>query len=151
MEGPNTLEIELIFEFMHLYNTTFLRGVSFSDYYNEGLNKAHVKAMIFLYVHKGGTMTEVSRCVALEKGSFTPVANKLLELEYIEKIGLEEDKRKAFLVLTPKGVSYAERVKQEHIDHFETQFAKLSNKERSDFKKSLSTLHGLLKKIKNQK
>jgi DNA-binding MarR family transcriptional regulator len=151
MGEPNHFEIEFIFEFMHLYNNTLFRGASFSDYYNEGLNRAHVRTMIFLHIHHGGTMTDVSRCVALEKGSFTPVANKLLELGYIEKIGLDEDKRKVFLALTPKGVAYAERVMQEHIAHFETQLAKLSNKERNDFIKSLNTLYRLLEKMKHQK
>lgn len=151
MREPNSLEVELIFEFMHLYHSTFFRGFNYSDYYNEGLNKAHVKTMIYLYTHNGGTMTDVSRCVALEKGSFTPVANKLLKLGYIEKIGLDEDKRKAFLILLPKGEAYAERAKKEHIGHFEEQLSKLTNKERNDFIKSLNILHELLKKLQIQK
>lgn len=151
MKELSSHEIKVFFEFVHLYHSTFFNGVNYSDYYNEGLNKAHIKSLIFLYIHNGGTMTDVSRCVALEKGSFTPVANKLIKLGYIEKTRVGGDKRKSFLILTPKGEAYAKIVKQEHLDYFEAQLSGLSEKERNDFIKSLSTVYELLDKMNRQK
>lgn len=147
MEKLNSREIQMFLEFVYLYHHTFFNGVTYTDCYHEGLNKAHLKSLMYLYIHNGGTMTEVSRCVALEKGSFTPVADKLIKLGYIEKTRVGGDKRKSFLRLTPQGEAYAKKIKQAHIEYFEEQLSSLSDRERGDFMKSLTTVYELLAKM----
>jgi DNA-binding MarR family transcriptional regulator len=147
MEKLSSGNIQMFLEFIYLYHNTFFNRVTYTDYYNQGLNKAHLKSLMYLYIHNGGTMTEVSRCVALEKGSFTPVADKLVKLGYIEKTRVGGDKRKSFLKLTPQGTAYAKLIKQVHIEYFEEQLSNLSDRERSDFIKSLTTVYDLLIKM----
>lgn len=147
MEKLSNRESQMFLEFVNLYHRTFINGVTYTDCYNEGLNKAHLKSLMYLYVHNGGTMTEVSRCVALEKGSFTPVADKLIKLGYVEKTRVGGDKRKSFLRLTPQGEAYAKMIKQVHIEYFEEQLSSLSDRERRDFMGSLTTVYDLLIKM----
>ncbi|OQY33249.1 MAG: hypothetical protein B6241_08235 [Spirochaetaceae bacterium 4572_59] len=67
-----------------------------------GMNFTHMKALLLAGLYQPINMTILSRYMQLEKGSFTPVASKLIRLGYMEKIRDEHDKRAFNLELTGK-------------------------------------------------
>ncbi|MDX1357469.1 MAG: MarR family transcriptional regulator [Clostridia bacterium] len=95
--------LNLIFELSHIFRDVFVRDF-LADYpAPEGLNRTHLRTMLFILFANNPKMSEISGNMGLEKGSFTPVAQKLLNLGYISKSKTDKDRRKSILNLTDKG------------------------------------------------
>ena len=95
--------LNLIFELSHIFRNVFVRDF-LADYPTpEGLNRTHLRTMLFILFANNPKMSEISGNMGLEKGSFTPVAQKLLNLGYISKSKTDKDRRKSILNLTEKG------------------------------------------------
>jgi DNA-binding MarR family transcriptional regulator len=95
--------LNLIFELSHIFRDVFVRDF-LADYpAPEGLNRTHLRTMLFIWFANNPKMSEISGNMGLEKGSFTPVAQKLLNLGYISKSKTDKDRRKSILNLTEKG------------------------------------------------
>ena len=67
------------------------------------LNQTHIKTLMTLKFEGENPMSVISDKLNLEKGSFTPVANSLIDLGLIEKTPDCKDKRVYNLHLTEKG------------------------------------------------
>ena len=96
-------DLNAIFELSHIYRDVFVRDF-ITDYpAPEGLNRTHLRTMLYIFFSNNPKMSEISGKMGLEKGSFTPVAQKLLALGYITKTKTDKDRRKSILNLTEKG------------------------------------------------
>lgn len=142
MDNMNENELKMILESIHLCNSTFFDKKQIKSLSDE-LGFPHIKTIMMLSFHKGGSMTCVSDWVELEKGSFTPVANRLVELGYVEKKSCT-DRRKARLILTEKGEAFAQAVKQKHLEVLKNKLSAFTDKEYKDFLRALSALHDSL-------
>jgi DNA-binding MarR family transcriptional regulator len=95
--------LNLIFELSHIFRDVFVRDF-LADYPAPvGLNRTHLRTMLYIMFADNPKMSEISGNMGLEKGSFTPVAQKLLTLGYISKSKTDKDRRKSILNLTDKG------------------------------------------------
>ena len=95
--------LNLIFELSHIYRDVFVRDF-LADYPTpDGLNRTHLRTLLYIMFADNPKMSEISGNMGLEKGSFTPVAQKLLALGYISKSKTDKDRRKSILNLTDKG------------------------------------------------
>ncbi|MDF2594274.1 MAG: transcriptional regulator [Clostridia bacterium] len=112
------------------------------------LSKSHIKTLMFLRFEGTVSMTHISQKVELEKGSFTSVAQYLIDLGYVEKIKLPKDKRMTLLTLTSLGQAITERIMKEHHQHIEKQLDKLSPEEKNVFLSAVDLLLGLSTKLK---
>jgi len=110
-------------------------------------SSSQIKTLINLDYGKHMTMSEISRRLNIEKGSFTPVANKLIELGCIEKIRSLEDKRISYLVLTDKGKKYVDILAQEVTNSMENKLRNLSKEEREAYYASISYIVSITKKM----
>ena len=99
----------------------------------EGLNPTHLQAMIYLDHNGPSSMSQISHILQLEKGSFTPVAKKLIELGYIEKNQSEIDKRIYELNLIPKGQDLVQHFKTEHMQYINKTLSCISRKEQKEY------------------
>ncbi|PAB60297.1 MarR family transcriptional regulator [Anaeromicrobium sediminis] len=115
------------------------------------LNSTHTKTLMALKYEGSSTMSSISRKIELEKGSFTPVANKLIKLGYIEKVQSTEDKRKSLLQLTESGHNFAERFHEEHTKYIYNQLSKLSEAERGAYLAAINLVQCLSRKILEEK
>jgi len=139
--------IELAFSFPHLYGSTVAVIPEVADICPEGLNRTHIRTLVFIDFNEGAAMTDISRRLQLEKGSFTPVAKKLLSMGYISAEKAAEDKRKVYLTLTEKGKALAAEVEDRFTLDLRKSLSVLSAKERRDFFNHISELYRLLLKI----
>lgn len=62
------------------------------------------------------TMQDLSRAVNVDNGYTTRMINKLVELEYVEKVLNPSDSRSSIVFLTAKGKEISETVKQVMLD-----------------------------------
>lgn len=109
--------LNLIFELSHIYRDVFVRDF-LADYPTpDGLNRTHLRTLLYIMFADNPKMSEISGNMGLEKGSFTPVAQKLLALGYISKSKTDKDRRKSILNLTDKGTVLTQEYYNAHAKY----------------------------------
>ncbi|MDF2907418.1 MAG: transcriptional regulator [Herbinix sp.] len=103
-----------ILELRSVIENSYFRAFEESIDFPVNLNHTHVRTMIFLKFQGEKPMSAVSNKLNLEKGSFTPVANHLIELGYIEKIPDTKDKRVYNLRLLASGEKLTNEIIEKH-------------------------------------
>ncbi len=152
MEKANLAEerIESLFD-LHRY----IISVFFKDFEEvfklpEGLNFTHMKAMLTLRFHGKMTMSDLSRMLVIAKGSFTPVAARLITGGYIEKEQSAGDKRVYNLVLTEAGMELTTRFKNEHWAYMTEILDRLPPDEQGDYFAHVTKLNAYHKMIESR-
>jgi len=138
--------LNLIFELSHIYRDVFVRDF-LADYPTlDSLNKTHLRTMLFIMFANNPKMSEISGNMGLEKGSFTPVAQKLLALGYISKSKTDKDRRKSILNLTEKGTKLTEEYYAAHAKYINGKLDLLGS-DREKFMDTLETMLELTKRM----
>lgn len=143
----NDCELRLIFHHLPFFSMTFFREDSAIFSEHEGLRNPHIHAVMYLKINGASPMSQVARFLGLEKGSFTPIANRLLDWGYLSRETDAADKRKILLALTDSGLEFARRVRQERSQMFAAQIGKLSPAERKQFFATMTKMEDLLIQI----
>lgn len=143
--------IQSILGLFPMMTEIFFKNFQMSSDMLKNLNSTHTKTIMILRYEGRSSMSSISRKIELEKGSFTPVADKLIKLGYIEKVRSTEDKRKSLLQLTELGHTFAKRFHKEHTEYIYSQLNKLSEAERGAYLAAIDLFHCLSKKILEQK
>lgn len=89
----------------HSFKKYIFAGLS--DEFGYGLNKTQRGVLMYISFAGSVSMKEVSERFALEKGSFTQVADSLEKLSLIERKRCESDRRIVYLTTTDKGKEVA--------------------------------------------
>jgi MarR family 2-MHQ and catechol resistance regulon transcriptional repressor len=103
-----------ILELRSIIENAYFKAFEESADYPTHLNHTHVRTMIFLKFQGEKPMSAVSNKLNMEKGSFTPVANHLIELGYIERIPDPRDKRVCNLRLLDRGEELTNEIIAKH-------------------------------------
>lgn len=142
--------LKSVFEIMPAIDHTLFSKYFKASHIVEGLNKTHTKTIMILRFEGPMPMSHISQKLSLEKGSFTSVTNKLIQLGYIKKVKSEKDRRVSLLSLTDEGIAYANKLHDGHLVFMEKQINKLTKKEKIAFESSINTLLESLEKINNR-
>ena len=126
-----------------------LENAFFSNYFKEheldiDINKTHIRTIMMLLFEGDVPMSFVSQKLGLEKGSFTPVAKKLIDIGFIRKVKSEEDRRISLLSLTDDGHAFATRLRDGHHKFMLNEIEKLSIDDQVQFENALDTILSLL-------
>lgn len=140
-------DLMLVYELSHKYRDTFIKD--FEDNYEtpEYLNKTHLRTLLYIKFEEKPKMSLISGKMGLEKGSFTPVAQKLIELGYITKNKTDKDKRKSILLLTEKGKKTANEYEKAHLEYLEEKLSALEPDERNSLMNALETVLDITGKL----
>ncbi len=141
----NILELRFIIE------NTFFKAYEESSDYPMNLNHTHVKTMIILNFEGEQPMSVVSHKLNLEKGSFTPVANHLIELGYIEKVLDPRDKRVYNLRLLEKGKTLTKEVIANHNAFVNKRMEHLKEDEKKRYFDAIELIIGLTAQMQQNK
>lgn len=139
-----------ILELNYIIEDVFFKGFQDIDLPYK-FSGSQIKTLIHLDNDEDMTMSEVSRRLNIEKGSFTPVANKLIDLGCIEKKRSADDKRISYLVLTDKGRDYVKVLWDGVSDKIDNKLRILSNEERDAYFASISYIVSITKKMDSVK
>lgn len=144
---PIDYELHNILGMVTIINETFFR--SFQKLYPlpTGLNKTHMRTLMFIRLEGSSPMNLLSKKVDLEKGSFTPVAEKLIKMGYIEKVQSAVDKRKSLLQLTPLGHQFAMDFETKHLEHINSILSKLDENEKEMYLSAIRLVMSTSKKL----
>lgn len=140
-------DLLLVYELSHTYRDAFIK--EFEDSYDlpGNLNKTHLRTLLYIKFEKNPKMSLISGRMGLEKGSFTPVAQKLLELGYLTKNKTDKDRRKSILLLTEKGKAAAVEYEKAHLEFLNEKFSQLDEEERLNFHTSLENVITISRKL----
>lgn len=134
--------IELQYAMMVAFYKKFLDNINVPDQ----MNHTHVMTLHYLANNGPTSMNKVSKRVSLRKGSFTPVAKKLLELGYISRTTDKNDKRISYLELTDAGEKITNSIHKLHSEFVEEKIKVLTEEEKEQLVSGMKTLTALLKK-----
>lgn len=140
-------EVEGIFQLRFNMEHTFFKRFFNKKISDKSLCQTHIITMMILKFEGSMPMSGVSERLNLEKGSFTPVANRLISLGYIEKHRDEKDKRVYKLSLTDKGMTYATQFSKEHHEFIESLFAEFSDIEVKAYFDAIETVVKMTERI----
>lgn len=94
-------------------------------YYDRGLSDFEIGwgqqfYVEYLYDHPGASAQEMVDCIRVDKATLTKIIKKLTELDYIQVVGDEKDRRVKRLYLTEKAIPAAKQIKRIHADFYDT-------------------------------
>lgn len=115
------------------------------------LNHTHIKTLMTLRFEGERPMSMISDKLNMEKGSFTPVANILIEHGFIEKIPDSNDKRIFNLSLTEKGRDFSTKLYHLHNTYVNELLEVLSADEKSLYFAAIQLINTISHKIQNNK
>jgi len=92
-------------------------------------------------------MKALGQKVGLEKGSFTTVANHLIQQGYVVSQKDPKDKRITILTLTPKGAEKAKELDAFLNNHLEAKLSPLDSEEREGLQQLLDHLQRINSKL----
>nr|WP_281389054.1 MarR family transcriptional regulator [Spirochaeta isovalerica] len=124
-------------------NELYFKGFFQIYDFPEGLNPTHMLTLIHLDHAGPSPMTQISHLMQLEKGSFTPVAGKLVEMGFIRKDKNREDKRISELHLTESGLKLVTDFKEEHKGFILERISLLPEKEQREYFSLMNRLNEL--------
>ena len=106
------------------------------------------KVLIIIEMLQGATMTHISHMAGLKKGSFTTVADSLIEAGFLERGEDPKDRRKVILRLTPEGKGVAQRIIHRIELHLERKLSRLEPSQRRELMDAFMVLSRYADKLK---
>jgi DNA-binding MarR family transcriptional regulator len=111
------------------------------------LNKTHMKALMIIYIENNPYMTKVCYHMNMEKGSLTPVIDRLIEMKLVERRRNPVDRRKVNLHLTELGLSLVQANLHRAHRHILEKLKHLPEEDIQRFKNALLDLHEITLKL----
>ncbi len=118
--------------------------------FQEGMNPTLMQTLIYLEFMGSSSMTRISQILQLEKGSFTPVAKRLVDMGYVVKSRNEKDKRIFELSLTPRGKALVKEFKREHGDYIHRSLSAISEEEKKEYFSLIEELNRMNRKLRKE-
>ena len=113
----------------------------------EEINETQQRVLLLLSETDDVTMTMVSHMMNMEKGSMTPVIDKLITLGFLEREQNPEDRRKYILMLTENGIQVSEKLTDEINVHMKKKFSVLSGDVNDQVMEAFSTIQQAMELI----
>ena len=142
-------DLKSIFSLKANIEMVFFKAYIMNSSMPKPLNFTHAKTLIHLFFRGAMSMSDISRHLNLEKGSFTPVANILIKMGYVSKIHSSEDRRIYNLELTEKGYEFAKAYTTDHVNFVKEKLTLLSDEEKEAYFGAIYTLIELTEKLKD--
>lgn len=104
------------------------------------LNRTHWRTLLHIADTGPDCMKGICRHVGLEAGSFTPVADRLIEKGLLDRYQDPDDRRRTLLRLTTAGKSAGNEMRQLIKAHFSRRLSVLDEAELTEFDAALNTI-----------
>ena len=114
---------------------------------NLSINKTQEKLLMMLSDNIENNMSELSKMLGLEKGSFTSTVDSLIKKNLVERKNSETDRRKIELKLTEAGKEMSKKIKNLIDEMIEEKFGCLEEEEVQEFNSALNTILKYTNKI----
>ena len=144
-EGQKSLTRKII-ETFPLFMRKLFHGFPFYESEFE-LNKTQQKTLHIIHYHKNTHMGEIAGHLNMEKGSFTPVVDALIEKGLIRRKRDKQDRRKVQLIITQKGLDFVVRFEEKMNNHIRDKITNLTEDDRKRFYRAIEDLNEIVEKM----
>jgi len=150
MEG-NTLqygngEIGSIFRTLHILKRKFMKECD-HEHGRCDIHHSSARTLHLIIRHGSVTMSELHDLTGFERGSLTTLIDGLIELGLVERKRGENDRRKVFVIPTPKGISADNEIHRDIEQYVKHMLEKLSREDRERFFNAMKTLEDIAEKL----
>ena len=139
-------EIGSMFRTLHILKRKFMKECG----HNHGrcdIHHSSARTLHLIIAHGSVTMSDLHDMTGFERGSLTTIVDELIDLGLVERKRGENDRRKVFVIPTPKGISADNEVHSEIEQHVIRMLEKLSGEDRERFFDAMKTLEEIPKKL----
>lgn len=140
----NDIGITALFEIFFSCQKVLLHSL---DYREIKFSRHQFYTLLALGGRESMTMGRVAESLAASREQATRVVASLVEEGYVERFYDENNRKKVYVRLTPKGRGFIEKEKDYVKHQLETRFAHLSDAELDEFLTCLSHIKAILKKV----
>ena len=131
--------------FPKIYSSLYLNYLKqYSGLYD--VNKAQLRALVFMKNYGEISMTELCAKLNIEKGSLTSMIDDLSKKGYVYREKNLKDRRKYMIVITEEGKKIAADFTEKLSNDLEAKFFKLDTDEREKYLEAIETLATLVNK-----
>lgn len=141
MKAKPSKIVQSIFQLHSGVESLFFREFMHDFDMPKGMNSTHMRTLLMLNFNEGCPMSNVSQMLSLEKGSFTPVANKLMKLGFITRKQSETDRRIHKLFLTEEGKALATDFANKHMAYIESLLDGLGDEKKATFVENIDMIN----------
>jgi DNA-binding MarR family transcriptional regulator len=139
-------EIGSIFRTLHILKRKFMKECG-HEHKQCDIHHSSARTLHLIIAHGSVTMSELHDLTGFERGSLTTIVDGLIELELVERKRGEDDRRKVFVIPTPKGISADNEIHRDIESYVKHTLGKLSQKDRERFFDAMKTLEEIAEKL----
>lgn len=110
--------------------------------------QSHINVILYLAKVNSSPISQIAKKLNISKSNMTPIIDKLIDLDLVNRYTDNKDRRILRVELTPKAIELFEFVKRTAKDAIKSKISILSDEDLNDLSNSLCTLSSVLKKIK---
>ncbi|WP_294392465.1 MarR family transcriptional regulator [uncultured Clostridium sp.] len=111
------------------------------------LPPSHIKVILYLEREKSVPISQVAKKLGISKSNMTPIIDKLIELELVNRYSDSKDRRILRVELTPKAVELFEYLESIAKKIIKNKISALSDNDLEDLSNSLYILSSIMRKI----
>jgi DNA-binding MarR family transcriptional regulator len=104
------------------------------------LNLTEERTLLNIQRRPGDPMHKYSRKAGLSKGAFTSVADSLQRKGLIERVPMQDDRRKSGLVLTEQGKATTKKIQSDFNKFIEQKISHMQNADKEALRDALRTI-----------
>ena len=110
---------------------------------------SHMQFHVLMHLHSKGTlsMSELASEMKILKQQLTPITDKLAELNYVERVNDNKDRRSVKISITQAGLDFIEESKQKGLQLVESKLENLSSEDVKAFHDAIKTIDEIVHKL----
>lgn len=161
MNNNDLLKVsDSLLSFLWIVHTNILKGndimknLPYSlDELNECIDKfemppSHIKVIFHLAISGSSSISGIAKTLNISKSNMTPIIDKLISYELVNRYTDPNDRRILRVELTPKAIAFFESIRAAACKSFAEKISKLSDEEVITLDQSISNLNILLDKLR---
>lgn len=111
------------------------------------LPPSHIKVILYLEREKSVPISQVAKKLGISKSNMTPIIDKLMELDLVNRYSDKKDRRVLRVELTPKALDLFKYLESMAKEIIQSKISKLPDDDLDALSNSLHILSSILKKI----
>jgi DNA-binding MarR family transcriptional regulator len=115
------------------------------------LNRTHWRTLMYIMDSGPDCMKGICRYIGLEAGSFTPVADRLIEERLLVRSQDPGDRRRMLLRMTDSGETAGRQMRELMKDHFSARLSVLDDSEIESLASALNTIRNINHQLQGTK
>lgn len=136
--------VDHLLSLVPLFYRKFMMPGEFSS--QKHMPPSHTQVLLLLHENGVLTVSEIGQRLAISRPNMTPLLNKLMQEELVERHYSEKDRRVILISLTEEGKSLVGQYQQFILSKLQEHFQPLSEDEQAQLIHSLQTIQTLIMK-----